>query len=205
MIPTVYITAIKDVLVGLSAIFVIVFGYMGLTTWRKELKGKSEYQLAKEVLKSAYRVREAFKIVRNPAIFQNEYPEEMLDARGYLKPENEHAGTVHVYQKRWEIMAEAFSRLEEHHLDAQVEWGATHQDKILKLRDCKADLITAIQQMLERKRNPRDAGLTGSEMRTEERSVLYYHGDNSISDKFTPEINAAVDEFEHWLRPYIKR
>ena len=67
-----YISAIKDVLIGLSALFAAIFAYMGLTTWRKELKGKSEYQIAKDVLKSVYRVRDAFKQVRHPAIYQYE-------------------------------------------------------------------------------------------------------------------------------------
>lgn len=200
-----YITAIKDVILGLSVISAAIFAYLGLTTWRKELKGKSEYQLAKEVLKSTYKVRDAFMHVRSPAIYQYEYPEEMLDAQGYLKQEHDYAGSVHVYQKRWEMMVRDFSELEEHNLEAQVEWGAEFQNVIAKLRYCKAELQIAIQQMLERKKNPRNIGLTSVGADAEERSVLYYHGADSKHDKFTSEINEAINEFEKWLRPHIKR
>jgi hypothetical protein len=199
------ITAVKDALVGLSAVSAAVFAYLGLTTWRKELKGKSEYQLAKEVLKSVYKVREAFKHVRNPWIYQYEYPNEMLDDTGHLKREQNYEGTAHVYEKRWEMMTEAFRELEEHHLEAQVEWGSEFQDVITKLRSCKVDLLIAIQQMLEHKKNPREIGLTDAEKHAEERSVLYYHGSDSKYDKFTPQIDEAINEFEKWLRPHIKR
>ena len=127
----------------------------------------------------------------------------MLDFHGYLKKEHEYEGTMHVYEKRWEVMNKAFQELEEHHLDAQVEWGGEYQEVITKLRICKADLMVAIQQMLERKKNPRELGLTNAEKRAEERSVLYWHGDDS--DKFTLQINEAVKEFDAWLRPHIKR
>jgi len=49
------ITAGKDIIVAGSAASAAFFAYLGLSTWRKELKGKSEYQLAKDVLKSVYK------------------------------------------------------------------------------------------------------------------------------------------------------
>ena len=118
-----WIGAIKDILVGLSAVGAAVFAYLGLNAWRKELKGKSEYQLAKDILKSVYKAREAFKHVRHIMIFQYEYPEDMLGPHGYLKPEHDYEGTAHVYETRWKVMDEAFKELEEYHLLAQVEWG----------------------------------------------------------------------------------
>lgn len=198
------ITAIKDVLVGLSAVFAAVFAYLGLSAWRKELKGKAEYQLAKDVLKSVYRVREAFKHVRNPIIYQYEYPEEMRDHHSNLKKEQDYEGTAYVYEKRWEVMVEAFGELEEHHLEAQVEWGPEFQDVIKKLRSCRIELLIAIEQMLERKKNPRERALTSAEESAEERSVLYHLGSDSKHDKFTPQIDEAINDFEEWLRPHIK-
>jgi hypothetical protein len=199
-----WVTIVKDVLLGLSAVSAAVFAYLGLDAWRKELKGKAEYELAKNVLKSAYRVRESFKHVRHPAIFQYEYPPDMTDHIGHLKPEHDYEGTAHVYETRWKKMDEAFRELEEHHLAAQVEWGAEFQDVIKKLRSCRADLLVTIQQFLERKKNPHGASRSTAEERAEERSVLYHLGSDSKHDKFTPEIDAAVDEFEKWLRPHIR-
>jgi len=199
-----WITAVRDVLVGLSAVSAAVFAYLGLSAWRKELKGKAEYELAKDVLKSVYRVREAFKVVRHPAIFQYEYPADMTDHHGHLKRENNYEGTAHVYEKRWEKMDEAFRALEEHHLSAQVEWGSEFQDVIKKLRSCRVDLLIAVQQLIERKKNPHEVSQTTAEEKAEERSVLYHLGSDSKDDKFTLQIDEAIADFESWLRSHIR-
>lgn len=199
------IGSIKDLVVVIAAAVAAYIAFQGLSTWRRELKGKSEYQLAKEVLRAAYKVREAFKHVRHIAIYSYEYPEGMRDHHGHLKRENEHEGTAYVYEKRWEKLDEAFRELEEKHLEAQVEWGAKFQDVIVPLRTCRAELLVAIQMMLDRKKNPYDTAPRKAEEIAEERSVLYHIGEESKHDKFTPQINEAVDKFEHWLRPHITR
>lgn len=199
-----YIAVTKDVLVGLFAASAAVFAYLGISEWRKELKGKAEYQLAKDVLKSVYKVREAFKHVRCPIIYQYEYPEEMRSSDGHLEGKHDYEGNMYVYQKRWEVMEVSFKELEEHHLAAQVEWGPEFQNVIIKLRACRVELMTAIQRMLARKKNPRNGALTSVEERTEERSVLEEIGSDSKPDEFTSQINEAINEFEKWLRPHIK-
>jgi hypothetical protein len=199
-----WISAGKDLLLGLSALAAAIFAYLGVSAWKKELKGKAEYQLAKNVLKAVYRVREAFKHVRNPAIYQYEYPDEMRDHHGQLKREKNYEGTAHVYEKRWEKMAEAFGALEELHLDAQVEWGAEFQNKIVKLRSCRIELMIAMQKMLEQKKYPTPSPVTPREQKAEEFSILYHIGEDSKHDRFTPKINGAIKEFEVWLRPYVK-
>ena len=165
-------SVLRDVLLGAAAAATAFFAYLGLSTWRRELKGKSEYQLAKDVLKAVYKVREAFKFVRNLLIYSYEYPDDMKDPHGHLKREYEYEGTAHVYQERWKKVAEAFQELEDLHLDAQVEWGPEYQDVIRKLRSCLVDLQIAIQTMLERKKDPRMGELTDAEKLEEEPSVL---------------------------------
>ena len=195
-----FITASKDVIVGLSALFAVVFAYKGLTAWRKELKGTTEYRLAKEVLKSAYRVQRSINHVRVFVIFQDEYPIEMLDYNGNLKKEYYYEGTKYVYQKRCEVMTEAFNVLEEHFLDALVEFGIENQNVIEKLRSCKAEIIIAIDQKLAQLKNPSDY----VQLNTEDQSILSYRGVNDKDNKFTLQINDSILEFDKWLKRYIK-
>lgn len=133
----IWITIIKDIVVAISTASMAILAYRGITTWRKELKGKAEYQLAKNVLKAVYKVRDAFKIVRHPFIYSYEYPEKMTDHSGHLKSEYNYEGTLNVYEKRFEKLDEAFRDLEEKHFDAQVEWGAQFQEIIVPLGGAK--------------------------------------------------------------------
>jgi hypothetical protein len=198
------ISSISDVIVAMSAAAAAIFAYVGLSTWRKQLKGGAEYQLAKDVLKAAYRVREAFDAVRNPAIFEYEYPEEMRSTSGHLREEKKYEGTAHVYEKRWEQMASSFKELEEWHLQAQVEWGPEFQNRIKKLRLCRVELMSAIQNLLEGYKDPGAHATTTPQERREARSVLYSGGGPEF-DKFTPQIHEAIDEFEKWLRLKVSK
>lgn len=193
----------KDAMLGTAAAATATCAYLGLSAWRNELKGKSEYELAKKVLKAVYRVRDAFKTVRNPIIFKYEYPENMQDSHGQLKHEYEYEGTLRVYAKRWEKMEVSFNELEELHLEAQVEWGAGLQNKIIALRQCKAELQLAIHYLLRQKKNPLEQPTKAAQL-AEERSVLEHIDSDTELDIFTPQINAAIDEFENWLRPYVR-
>ena len=202
-----YTTIAQNIVLALSGVAAVIIAYLGLTTWRKELKGKSEYAKAKEVLKAVYKVRRAFSHVRHPAIYPYEYPEEMRDDHwGFLKPEYTYEGTRHVYENRWKYLSEAFQELEEQNLDAQVEWGPSYQDVIVPLRKCKAELQIAIETMLYGKKGPYEKRERTSEELQHESSVLYDHfGKDPKHDKFTLQINEAVEKFEKKLRPYIKK
>lgn len=200
-----YVQIAKDVIVGLSALGAAIIAYFGLTRWWKELKGKSEYTIAKEVLKSVYRVREAFKHVRNPAIHSYEYPDNMIDHWGHLKPEHDYEGTAHVYEQRWKFMDEAFHELEEKNLEAQVEWGPEFENLIHRLRQCRAKLLVTIRMMLDEKKNPHLYTGRSPQGRMEERDILYYDGDDIKDDTFTPKVNEGIRLFEEKLRPHIRR
>jgi hypothetical protein len=196
--------AINDQLTSLAAIVAAVLAYAGLKTWRLQLKGTSEYTLAKEVLKAVFRVREGFKHVRNPAIFGYEYPESMLAENGYLKDECRAEGTAHVYQERFKVLNEAFKLLEDHSLDAQVEWGAKFSTLIMPLRKLRAELLVTLQDYVHAMKPGVRARRTSLDEKREERSVMYYLGeDASEHDKFTPEINKAILAYETELRPII--
>jgi hypothetical protein len=185
---------VKDIVVAVAAASAAVAGLLGLQTWRRELKGKSEYAKAKEVLKAVYRVRYAFWDVRNPAIWQYEYPKEMCDDFGNLKKEYRREGMLQVYEKRWKVLEDAFNQLKELHLEAQVEWE-NFQDVIWPLLKCRSELLVAIQEHVSTRD---DLGNRGGQ----ERSKIVWRTEN---DEFTQKINAAVHEFEKRLWPVIKR
>jgi hypothetical protein len=193
---TEFTSLVKDIVVTIAAIVAAVVGFLGLRTWRRELKGRSEYTKAKEILRAVYRVRYAFWDVRNPAIWQYEYPKEMCEPSGHLKKECRYEGTLHVYEKRWKFLEEAFNQLREQHLDAEVEWGEDFQDVIWPLLKCQSELLVAIQEYIK---------LTSSDsyIRSETDWSAIVH--RTKNDNFTQQINTAIQEFEKRLRPLIKK
>lgn len=196
---------VQSIVLAAAAIATVVIAAKGLSTWRTQLRGTSEYAKAKQVLKAVYKVRRGFSAVRNPAIYQYEYPPGMTDHTGHLSKEHEYEGTAHVYQARWDVLAEAFTELEEETLDAVVEWGADFQQVIVPLRRCMVELQIEIQNELERKKEPQFAEPLTKEERAHHRSVMYEIGSDSKYDAFTPQIDAAVSVFEDKLRPFVEK
>jgi hypothetical protein len=62
-----YVTLIKDVLTAIAAVGAASIGLLGLATWRKQLKGRTEYELARRLLVAVYRIRNAVSYLRNPS------------------------------------------------------------------------------------------------------------------------------------------
>jgi hypothetical protein len=194
----------QSMILALCAIATVSIAFVGLKAWRKELKGKSEYSRAKDLLKAVFKVRNAFLHVRHPAVYSYEYPREMRDDHGHLKQEKDYEGHAHVYGERWKPFDEAFKELEEQTLEAQVEWGTEFREIIVPLRKCRAELLIAVQDFLEQKKLPHQRERRPRNDAEGKRSVLYYVGEDSEYDGFTKEINAAVTLFENKLRPHIK-
>ena len=195
----------KEQIVSISAVIGVFIAVSGLRTWRKELKGKSEYQKAKDVLKAVYRVRNGFMIVRSPWMDGSEYPKDSFDEYGQLKKGSEFDAHLYAYQNRLKSLEEAFAELESQTLDAQVEWGKEFIGVIIPLRRCRHELVVAIQNHLQAKK-PFGGRELSPEERKDIRPKLYYVGENEPKlDPFTIQINQAIEGFEKRLRPHIKR
>lgn len=191
----------KDQIIAISgavtAVCANTLAIYGVTKWRKEVLGKARIQAAQDVLRALYRVREAFKHVRGPAIYTGEFPPEMLDWTGHLKNEHRVDGTRHAYNSRLKVLDEAFSELEKQHIEAQVLLGAEIHDEIHPIRLCRIDLAIAIRDLLDSYSGERK--LTVDQM-TERDRKLYNNDVNSKHGQFTQEIHKAIGNYEKRFR-----
>lgn len=67
------IDLITSVTNNIILIVATVLTYYGFTTWRKELKGKHEYELSKQIIAATYSIRDRIDQVRNPFISVHEF------------------------------------------------------------------------------------------------------------------------------------
>ena len=74
MAITEIVTLLKDILLGGAAITGAFIANKGLTTWKRQHKGNSEYELSRRILVTLYKYRDAIDGVRHPAIWENEMP-----------------------------------------------------------------------------------------------------------------------------------
>src|SRR6266853_4932187 len=73
------LTAIREVVVTLAAAVGAVVAAIGLSTWRRQLRGGHSFELARRLLRSANRVRGAISQLRNPFVSPAEFPVEPMN------------------------------------------------------------------------------------------------------------------------------
>jgi hypothetical protein len=101
-----YLPIIKDIVTILATATAAIVAIIGLQTWKRQITGKAEYDLARRVLIASYKVRDAF--VENKLFFsERDNPEESKKKheRGIAK------------------IDEAIANLNVELLEAKVVWG----------------------------------------------------------------------------------
>ena len=189
----------KDAITGIAAAVAAVVAAKGLQTWKRQLFGNMNYELARRLLRSAYRVREAIRWVRNPLILPaetasalkgaglNDSPPESFDGRGEEL----------VYQARWQKVAEANVEFWAEMLEAEALWGPEVRQRGDALASCTGQLYTALWRWLSRRQSPIKPD------RMDEIEAIIYSAGNA-STKFDDDLKAALEGIEAQVRRHLK-
>jgi hypothetical protein len=203
-----FIPIVKDVVTALAALTGGIVAVIGLKAWRRQLKGKTEYELARRFLRATFNVRDTIKFVRNPFQMGGEISRALKEAgldidanSSEFRAKSEAA----VYQLRWKKLQEAMSDLEVELLEAEVSWGNEIVDKVKPLRECIAKLYGKIWlHTYELERPTRHVTEASEKNREEVTRVIYWVSDAPNEDSFSGEVKSAVDQIADFLKPHLK-
>jgi hypothetical protein len=201
-----YFSITKDAITGLAAITATVIAIIGLRSWKKQLKGRTEYDLARRLLKAVYRVRDEIEALRMPLIYVGEVRQGLNDIGINAERNEKHYGgraESLVYQSRWRRLHVALSDLQVELLEAEVSWG----DEIMKrqdlLRECVASLFLNVYRRLWQIDDSRMYEVD-SETQKEIDRILYKSISNPEADPFGDEIKRSIEHIEEYVKPYLK-
>ncbi len=103
----------KDVFSIIGTIGALTIGSIGLLTWKRQLQGTSEYELAKKAILKTYEVEQAIQSVRNPMLHLNK---EEVEAGRRLEEEQK------IYDERMSYLYSKWAELQTIRLEAKVIW-----------------------------------------------------------------------------------
>jgi hypothetical protein len=103
-------TPILDLIKALSVIVASVVAIYGINTWRRELRGKKEYELAEEVLSLFYRARDIIRAMRSPFAIGGEGSTRKPQDKETAK-EKEVRDRAYIVMERFQREKETFDRL----------------------------------------------------------------------------------------------
>ena len=177
-------------------------GVRCLNTWRRQLRGNTEYQLAKSILASVYEVREAIVSVRHPFMLYSREPDHLPQEKlkELSQGEREWHALAQAYQRRWEPVQTAKAKLDANLLEAEVVWGPDIRSKVNPLNGLIVELLIAIQDHLEaRKPNGRYKS-PHPELTSKLQETLYGVGE---ADRFKEQLGEIINAIESELRSHI--
>jgi hypothetical protein len=193
----------KDTAVGVAALVGGFVGIQGLSTWRRQLSGNTEYRLAKDILACIYEIRDTIDAIRNPLVGYSrdpDLPKEKLESR--LMSERDWHGLVQAYERRWRPLQALMARLETNLIEAEAVWGYRTVDKACILSSLISDLHSAIHLFLEA-RKPLESDKTVADRFEGKQRLVLYGGRKQ--DEFKEQVNQTVRDIEEQLKPYIER
>lgn len=206
-----WVSVVSDTIVALAAVFAGVVAVLGLRTWRHQLRGNAEYELARRLLRALYRVRDTASACRSSLIMPGEFvgalrdagvPDEEIEER-VEEPEAEEA----VYQSRWAKVAAALSDLKVEMTEYEVVKGPEIHERAEPLHDCIRRLHINLARYLGVKKG--DERISDDDW-IEVKRVIWEGYDefrqNVLKDgeSFTLQWQRAVSEIEELVKPMLR-
>jgi hypothetical protein len=195
---------IKDIIISIAATVGAVVAVMGLKTWRKELRGKTEYDLARNLLRTTYKVRDAIQIVRNPFMSAGEYTPKQEQQDIKTSDDKSDGGLAYAYQKRWEYVSKGLVELDVYTLEAEAIWGSPILEKVKALRHCVSVLHTHLNSYLRRRHERKYSERSADKYDEKVESIIYSISDPE-KDEYYDDVLDAVKGIESIVRPHLER
>lgn len=194
-----FFSVLKDLVLALAAIVTATVAWLGLQKWRKELRGKADFDVARGLARATYKLREEIQSARSPLMrVPATPPGTAADARGALE------ALESQYRARWDRVATALQEFDTQVLEAEALWGSGIQEAAEAVRMCATTLFVSIEAIL-------DDRAAGGEHFDHDRPFgrrMRSNAHASRSDKdneLTKQVMAAVAGVETHLSPHLRR
>ncbi len=193
------ITAIKDILLGAAAATTAIVAVVGLKNWSRELRGKTEFEVARNLMKATYRVRDKLQYSRAPFVAAGEFPSDYPCPQAATAEQKAQA-LNYVYRNRWEPVREALQELETHVLEAEALWGGDIRAKTDELRQYARELQVAMESIVDDKAQRGEDFKTDKDFGKKMKSTAHAsRGDET--NELNMKIKQAVNAIEDQVRP----
>ena len=186
---------VMSVAASIGAVSAAIGAYVaarGLSTWRHQLAGNAEYELARRFLRAVYKVRDATKSLLAPAFTDAAWNEVLLEQQTGTRLKTK----ASILELRWETINERLSELQVEVLEAEALWGSQIiQDHLRPLTKCvlglKGKIVVRLAACDQSEENPREFKIR----------VLLQDSDKDLFDE---RLKQAIEQIESFMRPQLK-
>ena len=189
-----FLNKYSEGMLALSAFLAVIFGAFGLDAWKKKLKGKTDYDIARQYLKLVLQLRDSLKLVRNSFIPLSEI-KIALEKNGFDSEDykNKEIANKSVYSLRWNKVQEAWTNLEAILVEAEISWGVEAINIQKELDQLVRKLRGAIWLFINYSEN----------IKTNDEKFNLIYGTFDENDNFNIKIDKEIENIRNFLKHYL--
>jgi len=197
---------LKEAILAFSAFAVGIAAMISIFTWRQQIKDKTHYGLARQLLRTAFEIETAFRHVRNPfmssgelesALCQKDYERLKEDTDGRIIPFGQ-MQVRYAYSLRMKRLQEALIQFEADTIEARIVWG----DDVTKYYDRFNKLVKKLYASLMMYLENLDGG--DPKIRKASFDIIYGVSDGSAEDPFANEVKTVLGGLREYLMPFLE-
>jgi len=199
------ISIIKDIILGLSAIAVAIFAWIGLQTWRRELTGKARFETARNMMRLGFELKDKFGWVRHPLTKYHEHAERTKQT-GESERESQVLDEWYAKTNRINSVVETLNKVVELQWEAEILLDESSVQSIKEVvksyRESYADLSSAISTYFEIRLDEAKTGdpYKDKEFIREMRKLIY----SAQDDDFSKKVDENTVKLSSVLKQYVK-
>ena len=194
----------SDVVVAVAAGATAYAAVRGLRSWRRELEGRAHFDVARGLIKAAFRLRNELERARSRFIHASEFPETFNVGSSSTPPEETARAYGHMFARRWEPIWPALQEFDAYSLDAEVLWGENLRTAAQMLRDAVAKLRAATDAYVANEESGGEDFKTDRNFGQRIRNEVFETYGEAVNP-LSQQVAAAVTRIEDEVRPYFRR
>lgn len=201
----------STVVTTLATIGAVCIAWMGLSTWKAQIKWQTDHDLARRLLVEIYRFRDAVGAARSPYVFAHEMrDDDKTENSGIRTPDESNAGMRRAFQRRFSEIGSNAPQLYALLLEAEAVWGpqlsAIWRD-VNRLQNELSSATSLYLDYLESQGKGVDPTVFYPDKAAQmaARKIIYSNGESDGKNEFSNRIKAAISRLEDYLRPKLGR
>lgn len=205
MTYTEFVTLSKDLILSGAAIMGAIVAIKGLSTWKRQLRGQSEYELSRRILVTLFKYRDAVAGVRHPVMWAYEMPSPSEDESKSTSSEHvRFYGTSKAYQARWDKVQNERTSLYADLLEGEAIWGDELKKLFKSLFNLEHELFTSVRHYIELI-NPDTKEASKEAIRNidKKRRDIMYDDLSEEGDDYRKDFQRGVEAIEKYLKPKL--
>lgn len=195
------ISVLKDVCIGLSALVVAIIAFVGLNQWKKEMTGRTRYEIVRKMAFFAIEFRDKYKRARSYSTLFDSTFDRIKGENETLQEANLH-DHYFAYRKRLEILQETLSKLYEASWEAETILDIDIGELVLPLEKGFSQLYISNESYFQRQlymlRRTNNVDVD-DELISSHYDVIYGTPNDNYSKKLDKATKALVDRLKTFL------